>query len=306
MNKGKTFLLRLTVIGLTLVILDLAIGKLMEYFYFHLRHGEQARLTYAIDSTADPILVLGSSRAAHQYVPAIITDSLHLRCYNAGKDKQGLYYCLAMLEMVLPRYHPKLVILDLAPAAFISSESGLDELSVLLPYYHEHPEIGAILDKRGRWEWLKLHSALYRYNSLALQIAFNSLSISGDAGAVNGYLPRYDTLQRPPAPPYTPQQLNGPPDSNCVKTFEDLIALAKSSGCSITVAVSPMFFPLPQGTSTIRLARAICRRMQVPFLDFTNSSLFTGNKPIFNDEQHLNNAGAELFTRTLCKNIAIH
>ena len=30
------------------------------------------------------------------------------------------------------------------------------------------------------------------------------------------------------------------------------------------------------------------------------------SKPIFNDEQHLNNAGAELFTRTLCSNLTIH
>jgi hypothetical protein len=65
----------------------------------------------------------------------------------------------------------------------------LDELSILLPYYRNHPEIQSIVNKRSKWEWVKTYSSLYCYNSLALQIIFNNISNRRDANETNGYVP---------------------------------------------------------------------------------------------------------------------
>jgi hypothetical protein len=109
MAKAKFFFLKLLIIGSIILILDQALGKLLKHYYYKIDHAEQGRTTYAIDLTRDDILILGSSRASHHYVPAIISDSLGSSCYNAGKDKQGLFYCQAVLNAVMKRHIPKMV-----------------------------------------------------------------------------------------------------------------------------------------------------------------------------------------------------
>jgi hypothetical protein len=205
--------------------------------------------------------------------------------------------------MVLLRYQPQMVIIDLSPVAFAPGEAGMDDLGVLLPYCRSNPVIRPILDKRSTWEWLKIQSSLYCFNSLPLQIAFNNLSRQrGDT--TDGYLPRYDTLDHLPVPPFSFQQINGTPDTTAVGAFEEIIRLTQQNGCRLAIVVSPVYFPLPRSTSTIRLAKKLCGQWEVPFLDYTQSASFCTHLPLFNDESHLNNAGAELFTQTLYNDLA--
>jgi hypothetical protein len=224
-------------------------------------------------------------------------------CCNAGKDKQGLYYDLAILTIALRRYHPQNVILDMTPVYFATEESGLDELAVLLPYWRFHPEIIPILDKRSSWEWLKIRSSLYCYNSLPLQIIFNNLSRQRGS-ATDGYIPRNDTLATAPPPPFTFDQITARPDTMLVKAFEEIIRLTRQNDCRLAVVVSPVYYPLPSGTSTIRLSKKICMRWQIPFLDYTQSTSFCYHAPLFSDGQHLNNTGAQIFTHALYSDLA--
>jgi hypothetical protein len=326
LTKGTAFLLKILIVGFCLVIADAGIGRLMRHYYFRVNHGEQARVNRVVDSATDSVLVLGSSRAAHHYISSIISDSLQFPCWNAGKDRQGLFYNLAIAKMVLLRYHPRGIILDLSPASFIAGESGLDDLSVLLPYYRQHPEIRAIVNRMGPWEWVKTRSALYCYNSLALQIVFNNLPDTRDSGIINGYIPNYNMLNRTPVPPYTAQQTDGSPDTAIVASFEEMITLAEDGGTGLAVIISPVYFPMPAGTSTIRLAKEICARRQVLFLDYSASDFIpehtsaqgasasariqgsaTAPSPrkadFFSDENHLNDAGARIFTPVLCSDL---
>jgi hypothetical protein len=314
MQKRRSFFMRLLLIGFIVFLADRGIGGLMSHFYFRLRHGEQARTTLVMDSIRAPLVVLGSSRAAHHYIPSIITDSTGLAGYNAGKDQQGLFYSLAIWRSILSRYRPQWLILDLTPIAFAPNQTGLDELSILLPYYRGHPEIRAVLNKRSRWEWLKTHSSLYCYNSLPLQIVFNNLSGAGDSGVINGYIPKDQPMTRSPAKVFTEQELADPPDSAIVRAFLDIISLSESSRCKLVVVVSPAYFPLAEGSSTTRLARTLCRDHGVPFFDYSGgapvtasavrgSARFSGNPALFSDELHLDHAGAELFTRQLCADL---
>ena len=126
MGKGKKFLLKLLIVLTGMAIADVAVGGLMGHFYFRIRHGEQARTTYAVDSANQKILILGSSRASHHYIPAIIEDSLGMSCYNAGKDKQGVFYSLAILKAVCARHRPQGVILDITPFSFETKRAGIN------------------------------------------------------------------------------------------------------------------------------------------------------------------------------------
>lgn len=300
MQRGKKIVVKFILVAILFSAADFFIGGLLQHFYFKISHGEQGRVTYTIDSCNQDVLILGSSRAAHHYISAAMSENLHLGCYNAGKDKQGLWYNLAVLKMILLRYSPSFVILDLNPASLVKSENGLDVISVLLPYYQQHPEIRPILNQRSKWEFVKTYSALYRYNSLALQIAFNNFSAARDANAVAGYVPLYRQFNKSADSTKLLLQIAEFADNSLIEAFEQIIQAAESHGCKLIVVSSPVFFIIPQPCHTIEIAKKICLEKQIPFFDYSTSKKFTGQKPLFSDVFHLNHQGASLFTQMLC------
>jgi hypothetical protein len=303
MVKAKIFFLKLLIIGSTILILDQGLGKLLKHYYYKIDHAEQGRATYAIDLVRDDILILGSSRASHHYIPTIISDSLGISCYNAGKDKQGLFYCQAVLNAAMKRHVPKLVILDFSPNSFEKTEMELDELSVLLPYYRNHPEIQSIVNKRSKWEWIKTHSSLYCYNSLALQIIFNNISNQRDANETNGYVPlgNKENILVSPSDLYP---IENNPEKKLITVLKDLINITKLNKCKLIVVVSPIYYSLANSTKDLELAKNICSQENITYFDYSQSAAFINNGPaLFSDKQHLNNTGAALFSQTLCSDI---
>lgn len=303
MDKAKVFFLKLLVIVSILIIIDTGLGKILKHYYYNIDHAEQGRTTYAVDKTQDDILILGSSRASHHYVSTIIADSLGASCYNAGKDKQGLFYCQAVLNAALKRYIPKLVILDLSPNSFEKKELELDELSVLLPYYRDHPEIRSIVNKRSRWEWIKTYSSLYCYNSLPLQIIFNNISNQRDANERYGYVP-LDKKENIPVLPADLYEIENQPDENLVASFKNMITTTKLNKCQLIVVVSPIYFSLPNSTVDLQLAKKICKEENIPYFDYSQSPNYMNNgSALFSDKRHLNDDGAVLFSKDLCSDI---
>ena len=297
------FFKKLLFIAVACLLADAGIGSLLRHFYNAISHGEQGRVNYAVDSSMADILVLGSSRASHHYISTAITAQLQRSCYNAGKDKQGLFYSLAMLKMVVARHPPAYVILDFNPYAFAGDENGLDVLSVLLPYYRQHPEIRAIIDKRSRWESLKTYSSLYCYNSLPLQIIFNQLSAGRDADAVNGYVPLYRTWNNSADTARLLRGLAAPADSSLANAFEEIVQVSAGHGCKLIVVASPFFVSIPKKPATIEKCEEICRLRQITFLDYSSLSPFVHNTRLFADGLHLNHEGARLFSDKLCSDL---
>ncbi len=303
MKKATAFTAKLLLLTIGVIIADRSIGTLLRHFYYRSNSGEQRRLTYSLDSVTAPILVLGNSKALRHYASPIITDSLGLDCYNTGKDKQGIFYSLAVLQATLHRYHPRIILLDFSPTGLVTSQAALDELSTLLPYYWQHPEIRPVIDKRSLYECVKTQSLLYCYNSLAVQIAYSNLPHRKDTGSIAGYTPIYPSMRNPPFYPYNTRQMNDPPDTALVNAFLRIITLTRENDCSLAVIVSPAYFPLFHTPSTMIRAKQICDSLQVPLLDYSASTAFVGNMRVFFDNQHLNDSGARIFTRLLCHDL---
>ena len=284
-------------------MVDRGAGMLLAHFYHRIRHGEQGRSNRTIDSCRAETVILGSSRAAHHYVPDIIGAALSSTCYNAGRDKQRLPYCLAVLKVLYARYTPSTIILDLNPTAFNSDENGLSELSVLLPYYQTNPELRSIVDQRNSFEWIKAQSMLYCYNSLALKILFHSVSDERDAGASNGYVPL--TTQKefiPLAPPPLPATF--PLDEKLVDCFREIVALARQKKTRLVVVVSPVYGKLPPHLATIEMTKQMARSEQFSFFDFSREMMDKQNgRGAFVDLFHLNDSSARIFSGSLARDI---
>jgi hypothetical protein len=298
MNK-KSFFWKIFIVLGFLILIDKGLGAILQHFYFKIHHGEQWRTTYIIDSCNSETIILGSSRAAHHYVSPVISEILKTTTYNAGKDKQRLRYCQALLNMLYRRYSPKLIILDLNPTAFEKNENGLDELSILLPYYSSHPEIRSIVNERNRFEWVKTYSDLYRFNSLPLKILFNNLSSERDANESGGYVPLVIHKELiPQNPDSLPASL--PIDSSIVDCFKEIIRIVKEHGSRLIVVVSPIYYKLPENLKTMEISKSICVKEQISFLDYSQSRQFLDHGPeMFLDRGHLNDSSAIVFSTLL-------
>ena len=113
-NVYLRFLTGVFLVFIIVLALDFGIGSLLKAFYFKQTSGLDYRTTYSIEKTRADILVFGSSRAVHHYYPAIFEDRMKLSFYNVGRDGQeSSLYHYGVLQGILKRYTPKIVILDI-------------------------------------------------------------------------------------------------------------------------------------------------------------------------------------------------
>ena len=164
----------IAVIIVLLVLMDFCIGGTSAWLYHRSKYGIFHRQQYVLNESNDDIIILGSSRASHHYVPSILTDSLGISCYNAGSEGMCIYYHYAMFASMIERGHtPKVVIFDMISSdtkeilgSSFTLEAAIDRLA---PHYGEFACIDSILELNGWKEILKLQSKLYRYNSKLVQ-----------------------------------------------------------------------------------------------------------------------------------------
>ena len=100
----RKFLFKIALFFIIIAIIDVLSGKCFAYLVEHTKGGDNLRNNFICNSMNDDILIFGSSRALHHYNPAIISDSLHLSCYNCGQDGNGAILNEARYQLILKRY----------------------------------------------------------------------------------------------------------------------------------------------------------------------------------------------------------
>jgi hypothetical protein len=124
---------------------------------------------------------------AFLFAAAVFRAAFGKDCFNASAGGAFIEYHEAVLEAVLTRYSPRLIVLDFSSNEFRKDKKRLQALSLLLPYYRHHPEIRAIIQSRGLTERLKMASHIYPFNSEIIhQILWN---IFYDAGYIQLKVP---------------------------------------------------------------------------------------------------------------------
>ncbi len=281
-------------------MLDFSIGKLLKYFYFKQTSGQDYKTTYSMEVTQADILIFGSSRALHHYVPDIFEDSLSLSAYNTGRGGQFFFYQTAILKSILKRYTPKIIVLDFS-GSFEKDQEEYDRLSCLLPYYWDHSEIRKYVDLRSPFEKIKLISHIYPYNSLFMDIAIGNLKKylvkepdKKGFEVLNKQIKiEIDSLD---------SSFENDIDENKLMAFEEFLSLARSAGSNVFVIYSPVYYLYDEDPS-IAICNDLCKKENVPFYDFSKDPMFLNKKELFADKIHVNQSGAILFSQLVVNKI---
>lgn len=289
------------VVVVVFVLMDSVLGSVMTFFYSRSKYGIFGRQIYCLSESNEDIIVLGSSRAAHHYVPSIFKDSLNISCYNAGSDGMCIYYHYAVLSSYIASGRtPKLLIYDLNDFDLLKSEgtsftleAALDRLA---PHYGEYAEIDSLFALKGWKQRLKMNVHSYRYNSKLVQlIKSNFIPSNEDNGyeAIYGSLPDSDELH---AACVSENIL----EEEKVEVFHKMLQKLRQYNVPIVLVYSPIYEKAH--SSIIDKFRSIAKIYGVPLLDFSNHRELM-YPSFFRDATHLNDSGAHCFTRILQSHI---
>lgn len=291
----KKFIIRVILFLLLVAVCDYAAGCFGEYAFNHARSGVNKKDREIRDTAEPDIVIFGSSRAEHHYVPSIIADSLQLDTYNMGVDGSGVLLMYPYLSQLLTRHTPSLIIYDILPNYDMYDDNHEQYLKQVL-LLEGLPAADSIIAEIDPTISIKLQSRTYHYNS-----QYPSLMLGMSSSEDNysqGYVPLWGNL----AEDNTPTFLSGKPYSQLkLKALDSLISLCKRNNIRLIFTISPFYGEF--SPVDLKFIAELCDSNNLEFINFSRHPEFIAHPELFADSYHLNNDGAELFTKMIVDSI---
>jgi hypothetical protein len=286
-------IIRTVLFLLVIFVIDLAFGVCLDFLQKNAKGGSTGKINYIANTTKADVIILGSSRAEHHYVPQVIEDSLHLSCYNCGRNGNGIILMYGRYKLLTQRYTPKLIIYDVNPHYDLQLNDNSSYTVFLKPFY-KRTGIDSIINNIDKNDKYKMRSSLYRYNYRVLEILNDYRGL--DIDKYKGYVPMRDTMKYEPLPEKKVSDFKY--DKLKIYYLERLIKECKGKTELVFIA-SPRYNG--EKTNTFDPLIALCKKYGVPFLDYNCDSDFIHNVNYWGDSVHMNDAGATAFTRKIIK-----
>jgi len=301
-NRHIHLIARMLIVVMALFIADRGIGALMKSLYFRQQSGDGYLINYAIDSTEADIIVLGSSRAKHSYIPEIFHDSLQMTCYNGGRDGTNhILFNYAQFKLIIKRYKPEVIIFDIRPEDLAYSVDEYDMLAPLLPFYKAHPEIRDLMNQRSPFEKMKQISHIYPFNSMIFQIIMGNLEFNKKRKPhYNGYVPFHGSKLSGTAD--TVYVSDSGTDEYKISLLEEMMETCISSNIKLIFVYSPTWNYSGQNRYDTLFTRLI-ETHSADYKNMSNLPVFMENPGYFYDRTHLNEEGATIFSTMLTREL---
>lgn len=301
------FLKSTFIIVVSLVLVDILVGYLGSESLDKLPDfngkvsGQTVKNNFRIMRMEDfDIVIVGSSRVSHHYNTKLLSDSINgfldsqFSAYNAGIDGQFLNSSCLVVESILSRTTPKMIVLEAEDSGLKYEKGKRMKKSYLYfnaPYYSKAPVVKPYFDELGWKDRVMMKSRLFRYNDKVLRIGQSYL---GKATKPNdGFEPLFgssvDTTRVKEAEPEKEKVVDAYTENNLRRVLQ----LCKDKSVNLVLVSSPRFRP-KAGNEIIH---TLCREYDVPYIDIYNSVFFNNHPELFKDTSHLNNDGATIYTQ---------
>ena len=289
----KKFLLKVLLFFALVVVMDFAFG--FSWLRGHAKGGGTANREYIANRCEDDIIILGSSRATHHYIPKIIEDSLGLSCYNCGEEGNGIVLAYGRLKMLTERYKPKLILYEITPGYdYGTSEPNNRYLGYLRPYYDKDGIREIFDDFDDELSCLKMKSKMYQNSSNLLPYITNNLVYKDTR---KGYEPLYGEMEAPKeqsAKIVNPMEI----DSLKLSYLEKMIQLCQNMDIPLVFIVSP-WYKYDEGVEKFTPAFEVCKGYEIPMYNMINEPSICNSYELFHDANHLNDKGASKYTQSI-------
>lgn len=289
---------KLTVFIVTVLAVVVAADVLLGVFVDHYMSraklpGDYRSVDYVMRESRDSILILGSSVALNSLMPAVIEDSLPgMTCFNGAANAQQLPFFLSILDCVLRRETPRMVIVGFETAACATTGTG-ERFNLLAPYYHRGYEyLDSCMEGGSTVGRVKLKSNLLRYNTIWWRILLYHF-VTADNPGEKGFIAK----DIPPLPPtLTSLDEDEPMSDERRQELERLVGICLRHNIRLTVFFPPQYQRLTGTNKCREQVKSLLSGHGITCLDYSQDSTFLNHPEWFYDNIHLNGDGARVFT----------
>lgn len=299
----KKFLINLLLFFVIVVIIDILAGKLFWSLHSHVTGGRTGIEFYACERSNEDIIILGSSRASHHYIPQIITDSTGLSCFNAGQDGNGIILQYGRWKMMSKRHIPKVIIYDINPGFDLEYNDNMIYIDRLKPFCRDK-DVRDYLVNLYPLEGIKMLSCMYCYNFKFLEIISDYILSHEDNK--KGYIPFFGEIRKDVVEKTRNRKIIEilTYDNEKLKYLEALVKECSEKGTKIVFVASPSFLGGEFKKNIFEPVRQISNKYNVPFLYYYASDL-SFDESLFKDSGHMNDEGAKAFTKEISRVLEI-
>lgn len=257
---------------------------------------------FVVEKVNSDVVIIGSSTASHHYIPQMISDLLNMTVYNCGQDGCFFLYQNCIINMLLDRYNPKMIIWDIQPGSFTSHNmKEYQNIRYLSPYYPQSLWAKKFIDSESKNMPLRMQSRMFAYNSKVLNYLFPLVISSSKTD--NGYIPLPNEGYIYPEKRKN-EKTEMPYSQN--EEYLDLLSITlercKKNGVAVQLFVSPEYNY--ESNAYLAAVEDICRvsfDKGVPCHNY--HSLAANDSTMFKDVSHLNDKGARIYTAKVVQDV---
>ena len=294
----KKFILKVLLFFALVAVMDFAWGGIFSWLRGHAKGGSTENCEYIANRCEDDIIILGSSRATHHYIPQIIEDSLGVSCYNCGEEGNGIVLAYGRFKMLTDRYKPKLVIYELTPGYdYGIKEPNTKYLGYLRPYYDKNGIKRLFDDFDDEFSFLKMKSKMYQNTGKLLPDLVDNFVFRDNK---KGYTPLSGKININSIDEPVIERMEF--DSLKLSYIEKLILEAKYKNIQIVFMISPRY-GINSDVSNYEPAIALSNKYGIPFYNFIDYRTIADNAEYFQDIGHMNDEGAVAYSQMLVKEV---
>lgn len=286
---------------LCLTITDTIFGICCKYYIKNYRLvGRYQPLDRLIKEVSTDIICIGNSAILNSLNPEIIEDSLSMTCYNGGITGQGVFFFETIIDCILQRHTPKMIIVGLRPEE-VGGNIGEGIYDVLKPYYGMgYTSIDDHFNKASGFDRFLLHSNLLRYNTIWMRVLLYML-VDDTAYPENGFMP----MNRPTNFPQLKQiDTYEIPVKAKLECIERIIQKCQTRNIDIVICFPPTLYSFKhKDLPCVKAINALCHYYKTPCLIDYNNKFFQGHPEFFYDNGHVNKDGADKYSKCIVTNI---
>lgn len=301
----KRFITIVLAVLAAVAVMDWAIGNALDAMLPQISNqGDTGKTFFALNEVNTPVVIVGSSRASHHYVTQMVEDSLGVPAYNVGRDGCFFSYNCCVINSILDRYSPELIIWETSRDDLYGQVA--DPLENLYPYYRKNNWVTQTIKSEVPWtEIVRLGSKTYRYNSVIHRIVLRYLGKDSFVdGTVKGYLPLASKKPLRPLELAEETEVSGEVSETKVERFRSILNRVREKGVKIIVVDSPRYMTFGGECLSADVMQCICEENGARFIDNSHLPYFQERPELFNDAAHLNDDGAKIYTGMFLEEIS--
>ena len=298
-NCMKKVLTYFSIIIVVVFIVDVLIGIASKYYVSNYQlAGDYESIDYLMKESTDSIIILGSSVALNSLMPSIIEDSLNTTCFNGAANAQRMVFFRTMLECIVKRHKPKLIILGLDHYGM--GLTGIGRYNILTPYYNMGYEtIDSCLESKSSYEKILLKSNLYRFNTIWFRILLYNFMTPNEKG-YKGFIAKSQSLSPTIIKNITD---NGQIYKDRIADLYKIVNICNNNMIKLIIFFPPTYNHFTKTTGTIKAVTNICKKMNVPVYVDCEDTTFLQHSEWFHDNVHLDKDGAIQYSKQFIKHI---